>query len=210
MFDVALLISRREWGPVGAFLLVACCCLRIFGYRPLSLFSSLTHSLAHSLTYPQTLPTAMERSNWKQVFSKSKQRYYWFNEASGQTQWTEPPAVSAAAPGTTTGTTTGTTIGTTGTGTNVTGTDTGTGTKSDEGSTSDDNKKRKRDDVILATTSGSSRGSSSDPSSSNNHPRAAPRAYTLPKVAIIVPFRDLHHEQKRAEHLARFIPEMAR
>jgi hypothetical protein len=136
------------------------------------------------------------------VFSKSKQRYYWFNEASGQTQWTEPPAVSAA------NGTTGTTIGTTGTGT--TGTSTGTGTKSDEGSTSDDNKKRKRDDVILTTTSGSSSGSSSDPSSSNDHPRAAPRAYTLPKVAIIVPFRDLHHEQKRAEHLARFIPEMAR
>jgi hypothetical protein len=29
-------------------------------------------------------------------------------------------------------------------------------------------------------------------------------------IAIIVPFRDLHHEQKRAEQLARFIPEMTR
>lgn len=30
------------------------------------------------------------------------------------------------------------------------------------------------------------------------------------KVAIIVPFRDLHVEQKRSEHLKRFVPEMSR
>ena len=31
-----------------------------------------------------------------------------------------------------------------------------------------------------------------------------------PKIAIIVPFRDLHVEQKRSEHLRKFIPEMSR
>lgn len=33
---------------------------------------------------------------------------------------------------------------------------------------------------------------------------------TGPKVAIIVPFRDIHVEQKRSEHLSRFVPEMSR
>jgi hypothetical protein len=30
------------------------------------------------------------------------------------------------------------------------------------------------------------------------------------KVAIIVPFRDIHVEQKRSEHLRRFVPEMTK
>lgn len=34
------------------------------------------------------------------------------------------------------------------------------------------------------------------------------RSGNFPKVAIIVPYRDLHVEQKRASHLARFVPEM--
>jgi ATP-dependent Lon protease len=29
-------------------------------------------------------------------------------------------------------------------------------------------------------------------------------------IAIIVPFRDLHREQKRLQHLQRFVPEMTR
>jgi hypothetical protein len=31
-----------------------------------------------------------------------------------------------------------------------------------------------------------------------------------PKVGIIVPFRDLHVEQKRSEHLRTFVPAMTR
>jgi hypothetical protein len=39
----------------------------------------------------------------------------------------------------------------------------------------------------------------------------APKATLAgPKVAIIVPFRDLHVEQKRSEHLRAFVPAMTR
>ena len=40
-------------------------------------------------------------------------------------------------------------------------------------------------------------------------PKAAPSMPT-PVVGIIVPFRDLHKEQKRSQHLNQFIPEMSR
>lgn len=115
----------------------------------------------------------MERSNWKQVFSKSKQRHYWFNEATGVTQWTEPASVQELAAVT---------------------------VPNSEGNldVGDNSKKRKRDETIVTN------------SSSTTVEIHAQTSSQLPKVAVVVPFRDLHHEQKRAEHLARFIPEMAR
>ena len=37
----------------------------------------------------------------------------------------------------------------------------------------------------------------------------ASSSISVPKVAVIVPFRDLHEAQKRQEHLDRFVPEMS-
>lgn len=39
-------------------------------------------------------------------------------------------------------------------------------------------------------------------------PSAPPPPLTAPKVAVIVPFRDLHSEQKRQQHLTKFVPEL--
>jgi hypothetical protein len=114
----------------------------------------------------------MERSNWKKVFSNSKQRYYWFNQATGKTQWEEPAGHKDEAT------------------TTITNANAST---SNEKVVDHCDKKRKRDDAQPAMTYHSTNA-----------------AVRLPKVAIIVPFRDLHPVQKRAEHLARFIPEMAR
>lgn len=115
-----------------------------------------------------------ERSNWQQVFSKTKQRFYWFNQANGKTQWLEPA-----------GHTTNNTL--------TTSISNGQDTDAEQR-----NNKRKRDETLSVGTDGSRAAATTTPSSRS------------PKVAIIVPYRDLHIEQKRADHLARFIPEMAR
>lgn len=105
-----------------------------------------------------------ERSNWKKVFSESKQRHYWFNQATGKTQWDEPAVHKRDQ------------------------TEIATSNRAVSNINHND-KKRKRDEV---------QRSADDVKSS------------LPKIAVIVPFRDLHSEQKRGQQLKRFVPEMER
>jgi hypothetical protein len=63
-------------------------------------------------------------------------------------------------------------------------------------------------------TTSSVAATSADPTEGKNKSMNAPLTVVAKKpdieIAIIVPFRDLHIEQKRSEQLARFIPEMTR
>lgn len=135
-----------------------------------------------------------ERSNWQQVFSKTKQRFYWFNQATGKTQWTEPAGHNGKVSG-------------------QTSTSSSTGNSNGQDiNVEDRNNKRKRDETTNSEDNGVGR-SGQTPTSTSSLPTTTTTTRTviqLPKVAIIVPYRDLHTEQKRAEHLARFIPEMSR
>jgi hypothetical protein len=66
--------------------------------------------------------------------------------------------------------------------------------------------KRRKTSAEEADTSSASVTSAAEASAAAN----APVPPGGPKIAIIVPFRDLHAEQKRSEHLKRFVPEMSR
>ena len=157
------------------------------------------HLFAHYYTPPERTPVTlhyfsslirvsinkMERSNWKKVFSNSKKRYYWFNEATGKTQWDEPE-VHLREP-------------------MLVKTVEVIDNTSRSSDVNDKKRKVEEDDVSAHKTS---KTTSQETTTSTELPsETAPQ---LPKIAIIVPFRDLHVEQKRAEHLKRFIPEMAR
>jgi hypothetical protein len=72
---------------------------------------------------------------------------------------------------------------------------------------SDENRKRRRVDE----SEGSMEGSESKKALSTERPTTEEKSRTVaPDIAIIVPYRDLHIEQKRRQHLERFVPDMIR
>ena len=98
-------------------------------------------------------------SPWQKVWSKSYQRYYWFNNQTNEKRWVEPEEM---------------------------------------------NKESRKRPADASTSSSMSEAATSVSSSSTTTKKQA----TRPEVAIIVPYRDLHVEQKRKMHLDRFVQQL--
>jgi len=137
-------------------------------------------------------PTTALPAGWEEFYSKSKARKYWYHAASKKSVWGRPQAPAAS----------GASAGAEGC---VDGDGEGLGAPS---------AKRRRGcgsgDAASADRSSAahSKGPISTteaPSSSSFSSSSAPQGT---RVGIIVPFRDLHAEQKRSTHLRTFVPSM--
>lgn len=141
----------------------------------------------------ETAATPAAASEWSKVFSHTHQAYYWFNASTGESSWTEPEGSATAAPGG-------------GRGSDSTDQRTSAG-KIDGQAASAAGAASSREEEEPSTKRrkvAESDGSSSTGASTSTTAR------TGHKIAIIVPFRDLHVEQKRSEHLRAFVPAMTR
>ena len=128
---------------------------------------------------------------WKKIWSKSHQRDYWFNSATNEKSWSEPEEAKKERESRKR---------------HHADVDANAG---NEGIDNDnENSSRgggKHNSIIASSTSPSS---SSIPSALSSSSSAAKKQSLRPEVAIIVPYRDIHVEQKRKQHLDRFVQEL--
>lgn len=134
-------------------------------------------------------------SEWSKEFSKKHQTHYWYNAVSLKSVWEDPNPVEHSVQHS-------------------------GGAEESEEQSGGISKKRK----VCDEASSSSASALSNPPSSSAHPATSttrqetstkiPETSTItpeisitrPDIAIIVPYRDLHTEQKRKQQLDRFIP----
>jgi hypothetical protein len=123
---------------------------------------------------------------WSRVYSRSSQRYYYSHEKTKHTQWHFPTASEAADPL--------------------------KGKKRAEENQERERTKRSHDNTTSSNTSSSNQKPASTRPVKRQRVTTDPDAFLALAdttcVAIIVPYRDLHASQKRAAHLAKFIPHM--
>ena len=128
---------------------------------------------------------------WKKIWSKSHRRDYWFNSATNEKSWSEPEEAKKEKESRKR---------------HHADVDANAG---NEGIDNDnENSSRgggKHNSIIASSTSPSS---SSIPSALSSSSSAAKKQSLRPEVAIIVPYRDIHVEQKRKQHLDRFVQEL--
>jgi hypothetical protein len=120
---------------------------------------------------------------WEEHLSRQHQRPYWFNTQTGERVWERPANVappSSSAPS----------------------------SSSSSSSARDDARK---DSEGAAGSDGGAATKKRKRSDGSDDGTAASAAAAPPvKVAVIVPYRDLHQEQSRRKHLDRFIPGMTK
>ena len=126
-------------------------------------------------------------ASWKECFSKSHQCKYWFNSLTGETTWVKPTSQVDSPSSSSSSYSSSSSSQQSGLTTDV------------SIESLDQPKKRKHEDVdddFINKDDKILKGNSSIESAQTH-------------VAIIVPYRDLHHEQKRKSQLDQFIPSIS-